>query len=200
MARRHGWGGFPPADEREARARIIEAAIRCIERDETEQFTLSRVAAELGVIRQTIYRYYPSTDELLSAVSQASVNSFLEELDQQLRPLTRPADWVVEALAMAIEQLPTQRYLVLLLTAGRSTSFTHGVVSDVAMRIGTGLARQSAVDWAAAGYDERRLSELIELMLRIIQSMVVTPPTPPRTGDELRGFLQRWLAPAIAAP
>jgi AcrR family transcriptional regulator len=200
MARRHGWGGSPPADEREARARIIEAAIQSIERDGLEHFSLSRVAAQLGVIRQTIYRYYPSTDELLSAVSQASVDSFLDELKRHLQPITRPDEWVVEALAVAIEQLPSQRYLVLLLTADRQESFTYGVVSDVAMEIGGELAKQSAVDWAAAGYDGRRLSELIELMLRIIQSMVVTPPTPPRTGAELRGFLQRWLAPAIAAP
>jgi AcrR family transcriptional regulator len=199
MARRHGWGGSPPADEGEARARIIEAAIRCVDRDGPEQFTLSGVAAELGVIRQTVYRYYPSTDELLSAVSQVSVESFLDKLKRHLEPLTRPADWVVEVLAVAIEQLPAERYLVLLLAANRPVSFTQGVVSDVAVQIGRNLAKESAVDWAACGYDGRRLDELIELMLRIIQSMVVTPPAPPRTGSELRGFLQRWLGPAVAA-
>jgi AcrR family transcriptional regulator len=199
MARHHGWGGSPPADEREARARIIEAAIRCVDRDGPEQFTLSSVAAELGVIRQTIYRYYASTDELMSAVSQASVESFLDEFKQHLEPFTCPADWVIEALAAAIEQLPAERYLVLLLAAGRPVSFTQGVVSDVAIQIGRGLAKESAVDWAAAGYDGQRLDELIELMLRIIQSMVVTPKVPARRGPELRGYLHRWLAPGIAA-
>jgi AcrR family transcriptional regulator len=200
MARRHGWGGSPPADEPEARARIIEAAIRCIDKDGPEQFSLSRVAAELGVIRQTIYRYYPNADELLSAVSQVSVESFLDELTRLLAPITRPDDWVVETLAMAIEQLPTKHYVIVLLSAGRPMPFTHGVTSEVSMEFGRALARQSAIDWAAAGYDDQRLDELIELMLRIVQSMIITPPTPPRAGAELRGYLHRWLGPGIAAP
>lgn len=199
MTRRHGWNGSPPADESEARARILEAAVRCIDRDGPDQFSLSRVAAELGVIRATVYRYYPSTDELLSSVSQASVESFLDEMRQRLKSCTRPADWAVELLAIAIEEVPAKRYLILLLAADRPMTFTQGVVSDEAMLVAMEAARSSSVDWASAGYDDQRLSELMELVLRIIQSMVVTPPTPPRTGSELRGFLQRWLAPAIAA-
>jgi len=199
MARRHGWAGSPPADESEARGRIIEAAMRCVDRDGPEKFALRGVALELGVIRQTIYRYYASTDELFAAVAEAAAEGFVEDLTQHLRHIARPADWVVEALASAIEWLPARRYLTLLLAAGRPEPFVHGVTSPTSMEIGRELFKRSHLDWAAVGYDECRLDELIELMLRLLQSMTIDPPSPRRTGLELRDYLRRWIAPAVAA-
>ncbi|HEY1626970.1 MAG TPA: helix-turn-helix domain-containing protein [Streptosporangiaceae bacterium] len=199
MARRHGWAGSPPADEPEARRRIIEAAMRCADRDGPAKFTLRDVASELGVIRQTVYRYYASTDELFAAVGEAAAEAFVEELTQHLRHIARPAGWVVEALASAIEWLPARRYLTLLLAAGRPGPFARGVTSATSMQIGRELFKRSAIDWAAAGYDDRRLDELIELMLRILQSMIIDPPRPQRTGPQLRAYLEHWIAPAVAA-
>jgi hypothetical protein len=54
------------------------------------------------------------------------------------------------------------------------------------------------VDWSAEGYEGSELDELVEQMLRMTQSFVVDPGTPPRTGSELRRYLTRWLAPSIA--
>lgn len=195
---RHGWAGSPPAGEPEARRRIIEAAMRCADRDGPAKFTLRDVAAELGIIRQTVYRYYASTDELFAAVGEAAADFFVEDLTQHLRDIARPASWVVEALATAIEWLPDRRYLTLLLAAGRPEPFAHGVTSTTAMHIGRELFKRSAIDWAAAGYDDHRLDELIELMLRILQSMTIDPPSPQRTGPQLRDYLKRWIAPALA--
>ncbi|WP_007510947.1 hypothetical protein [Pseudofrankia saprophytica] len=53
------------------------------------------------------------------------------------------------------------------------------------------------VDWAALGYDDQTLDELVEFLLRIIQSMVIAPLERPRSRDELRGYLRRWLGPAL---
>jgi hypothetical protein len=33
--------------------------------------------------------------------------------------------------------------------------------------------------------------------LRTLQSLVLDPGDPVRSGSELRGYLQRWLAPAL---
>jgi hypothetical protein len=48
------------------------------------------------------------------------------------------------------------------------------------------------------GYTEETLDELVEFLLRIIQSMVIAPREPPRSGTELRTFLRRWITPAIS--
>jgi len=54
------------------------------------------------------------------------------------------------------------------------------------------------VDWASHGYDDDELDGLVEFTLRILQSLVLDPATPARTGARLRAFLRRWVAPAIA--
>jgi AcrR family transcriptional regulator len=197
MVRRHGWAGSPPADESEARARIIEAAMRCVDRYGPSQCSLSDVAAELGVTRQTVYRYFPGTDELFSAVGQVAVESFVDELAKHLGRITDPTDWVVEAVASTIERLPTKPHLTLLLTTGRSDRFARGFTSSDSIAVGRELLRRSSVDWLGVGYGDRELDELDELMLRIIQSMVISPPDPPRTRRELRNYLRRWIAPAV---
>lgn len=89
MAGRHGWAGAPPADEREARRRIIEAARRCVGREDPARFTRSDVAADLGVIRRTVYRCYPRSDDLLSVVGPAAGESFAGELTRHCRPGSR---------------------------------------------------------------------------------------------------------------
>jgi hypothetical protein len=45
----------------------------------------------------------------------------------------------------------------------------------------------------------RTIDELVEFLLRIIQSVVIAPHDPPRSGAELRAYLHRWIGPALAA-
>lgn len=195
MARR-GWGGSPPADDKEARRRIVEAAMRCVDR-RGPKTTLADVAAELSVIRQTVYRYFPGTDQLFAAVGLVAVEKFVDDLAEHLQPLTDPADWVVEALATVIERLPDERHLTLLLAAGRTAPFAQTMTSDASRRVNRSLLNRSSVDWGAAGLGDDEIDGLLEVMVRLVQSMVVDPPDPPRAGPELRRFLRRWVAPAV---
>lgn len=199
--RRHGWAGSPPADDAEARQRILAAAQRCVDQHGAMQASLSDVAAELGVTRQTVYRYYAGTDELFSVLAQVSADDFIERIVARMRPVDDPAEAVVEGLAFTIESVPGERYLALLLRAG--TAFTQGIISEVAMDFGRSLLRRTGIDWAGLGYDDEELDGLVELLLRLIQSMAVTPVAPSgvvRSPAERRAYLRRWLAPAIVPP
>jgi AcrR family transcriptional regulator len=192
-----GWGGDPPRNDDEARARIIEAAIRCIELHGPHKTRLSDVATELGVTRQTVYRLYPSTDDLLFAVGMAASDSFLDRLAAQVAELSDPADIVVEGIAYTFEHVPNERFLGLLLTTGRSEAFLKRVTSPEAMAFGRSMLDRLQVDWAALGYDDGELDGLVEFGLRILQSLVLDPPVS-RSPAELRTFLRRWVAPAVS--
>ncbi len=61
------------------------------------------------------------------------------------------------------------------------------------------MIRRFDVDWARHGYDDAALSELVEHLLRTMQSFFVSPGNPQRPDAELRRYLQRWLAPVIVA-
>lgn len=171
--------------------------MRCVAQKGPAEFTLRDVATDLGVMRATIYRYYASTDELFTAVGRVEVITFIEDLTEHLRDIDDPAGWVVEALTAAILRLPVKPGLTLLLAAGRAGTFTRGITSASSMRFGRDLFERSPIDWSAVGYDDRRLDELIELMLRTLQSMVIDPRDPPRTESELRELFEHWIAPTV---
>ena len=194
---RHGWRGDPPGSEAEARERIADAAMRCVDRYGPGKTGLSDVARELGVTRQTVYRYFAGTDDLLAAVARSAAGSYLDRLARHLAQVTDPVEVVVEALAFTIERLPEERYLGVLLTVGRSGQFFAGVTSPAAIEFARSLLERTAVDWQKAGYGHAELGELGEFTLRVLQSLVLDPGTPPRSGSALRGFLRRWVGPAI---
>jgi AcrR family transcriptional regulator len=196
MAR--GWRGKPPRDDDEARERIIDAAMRCIDRYGPHKMRLSDVAGELGVTRQTVYRLYKSSDDLLFAVGAAAADDYLDRLAAHLAGFSDPGDAIVESIAYTFERLPHEPFLVLLLTMGRSETFLKGVTSPQAIAFGRSMLARMNVDWAARGFDADELDGLIEFALRILQSLVLDP-RPKRSRGELRAFLQRWVAPSVRA-
>ena len=156
--------------------------MRCVDRSDPAQFTLSDVAADLGVTRQTVYRYFPGTGVLFAAVGRVAGEQFTDELSEHLVGITEPSEWVVEALASAFERLPQRRlpHAAPRVRAGRAVR----PLLHVARRPwGTGreLMKRSDIDWIAAGYDEGEREALVEYMLRSLQSLVIDPPDPPWT-------------------
>lgn len=195
-----GWGGDPPQDDDEARSRILGAAVRCVDRYGPEKTGLSDVATELGVTRQTVYRHFASTDDLLLAVAATAADGFLDRLARHVAGLDDPAEAFVEGLAFTFEQLPKERLLGLLLTTGRSEVFLRGVTSAEGVAFSRQMLDRMAVDWEAAGYrTDGDLDALAGYGLRMLQSIILEPP--PRTSKaQLRAYLRRWFAPAIVAP
>ena len=194
--RTHGWSGAAPADDEEAIGRILAAARTVIDRTGGE-FTIAEIARDLGVTRQTVYRYFPSADALVTATATAQTGQFLDVLAEHLGGIGDPATAVVEGIAHTLERLPHEKYLNLLLTPGRAGAFSAGVTSDTARAFGRSILQRFPVDWDAAGITD--LDGLVEHMLRIVQSFVIDPGRPPRTGRELRDYLTTWVAPALSA-
>jgi AcrR family transcriptional regulator len=193
--RTHGWSGSAPASDEEAIARILDAAGKAIDARGAD-FSIADVARTLGVTRQTVYRYFPSSDALLVAAAVHAAGGFLDRLADHLQGITDPADAVAEAVATALEWLPKDKHLGLVIVPGRPTH-TEGVTSDVALDFAHAMVRRFDVDWARLGYVDADLDELAEHLLRIIQSFVIDPGRPPRTGPALRDYLRRWVGSAV---
>ncbi|KUI11485.1 TetR family transcriptional regulator [Mycobacterium sp. GA-1285] len=197
--RTHGWSGSAPSTDEEAVVRILDAAGKAIDARGAE-FSISDVARTLGVTRQTVYRYFPSTDALLQASAQRAATGFLDRLADHLQGLTDPQDAVAEGIATALEWLPEDKHTGLLLTPARASAFSQTITSDVALEFANSMLRRFDVDWAALGFDDDDLDELAEHLLRIIQSFIIDPGRPPRRGPELRNYLRRWVGASVAAP
>jgi AcrR family transcriptional regulator len=194
--RTHGWSGSTPSTDEEAITRILDAAGKAIDARGAE-FSITDVARTLGVTRQTVYRYFPSTDALLQASAQRAASGFLDRLAEHLEGITDPEEAVAEGIATALEWLPEDKHMGLLLRPGRASAFSQTVTSDEALRFANSLLRRFDVDWAGLGFADGDLDELAEHLLRIIQSFVIDPGRPPRRGMELRNYLRRWVGAAL---
>jgi AcrR family transcriptional regulator len=194
--RNRPWRGDPPADDTDARERIISAAMRCIDRHGPVKTGLSDVATELGVTRQTVYRHFSSTDDLFQAVSIAAADSFVDQLVARASSLPEPAEMLIESIAFTVEHLEQERYLSLLLVQGLPTVTGQQFTSDVPSDLTRALLERLPIDWAALGLSRKGQDQLVEIYLRTLQSLLLEP-APKRSGPQLRSFLRLWFAPVI---
>lgn len=108
MARRRGWGGHPPKTDDEATARIVAAAVDLIDTTGAA-VTIADVAGSLGVIRQTVYRYFPTADALMRAAAIASVDGFFDRLTEHVRGITDPAEALTEGTLYTLDAVRATR-------------------------------------------------------------------------------------------
>jgi AcrR family transcriptional regulator len=193
----HGWQGNPPGSEEEARARIIAATLACVDQFGPAKTTLSDVATQLGVTRQTVYRYYPSLAELLGAVAQAGLDNFIERMQAHLATTVTPAEAAIESVVFAVRAIPREPYIGLLFQAGETDVFSRGVTSSMALSVGADILRSVPVDWSEIGVGEHELEGLAEILMRLFVSFLQYPSDPPRSDDDLRALIGRWLGPAL---
>ncbi|MGW5700666.1 TetR/AcrR family transcriptional regulator [Amycolatopsis japonica] len=196
----HGWRGNPPGTEREARRRIVEAATACIDRVGLAKTSLSDVAAEAGVTRQTVYRYFPSLADILSAVALDRVEEFAGRMERHLATFADPAEVAVESVVFGVRAVPDEPYLGLLLKAGEADVFTVAVTSAQSFALGARILRNVPVDWAAAGVTtDDDFEGLAEMLMRLFLSFLQFPSTPAHTDEGLRARVRRWIGPALTA-
>jgi AcrR family transcriptional regulator len=197
---RKGWGGTPPGDDEKARKRIVDAAVRSMERRGPQQTSLSVIAADLGVTRPTIYRYFATLDELVTAAGDAALGGWTARIADLTSSMTDPVDLLVEAVAYLVERLPEEPLLMMLLETDRTRLTSQQMVVGESIARSRVLLEHTAIDWAALGYRGADFDDLVEYLLRIIQSMVLVPPDPPRSATELRAVLRHWIGPVVMAP
>jgi AcrR family transcriptional regulator len=197
--RSHGWAGNTPASDEEAIERILDAADTIIsERGSTMR--IADVARALGVTRQTVYRYFPSTEALLVATAMRSADGFLDHLAAHVKGITDPVVAVTEGVAFAVEQLASDNQVEFVLHQRNRGGQTISIMSDTALAFGRSMLHRFDIDWKQYGFDEAALDELNEFCLRVLHSFLADPGRPPRSAADLRRYLTRWIGPAIAYP
>ncbi|MFT3901205.1 MAG: TetR/AcrR family transcriptional regulator [Gordonia sp. (in: high G+C Gram-positive bacteria)] len=197
--RTRGWQGDLPQDSDEARARILAAAATCVERFGADKTRLADVAGELGVTRQTVYRYFASVDDMLVAVAQAGVDDFLDRMRVELAHVHTASDAVTETIIWCLHALPEEPAIGLMVRTGKTEFFTREATTPGAVALGAQMLRRLDVDWAAEGFDDDALSGLAELVMRVWLSFLLYPASPPRSDDELRDYIRTWVCPPALA-
>jgi AcrR family transcriptional regulator len=187
------WSGDPPQPEA-ARERLLGAAARCIARDGLAATSVASVASEAGVSRPTVYRYFEDRDALVNEALRVAADRLRSTVLERIETLPTPAEMVVEAVVVAVHEIPADDVLRAIWS---STALDATVVGA--------FTEPPALEWArsclapviaAAGWSARDADEVVELVLRMVLSLLVTP-APHRSPAELRAFLRRRLVPGL---
>lgn len=196
--RSRGWAGVTPASDEEAIARILDA-VDVVVAERGSALRLADVARAVGVTRQTVYRYFPNADALLIASAMRAVNGFIDQVARHTAGVNDPVTAVIESVAFAVENLAGDPQLENLLSRPPEGEAATTLTSGTAITFSLSFFHRLDVDWTLHGYDTVALTQLAEMMLRTVQSLL-TDPGPPRDGPALRRFVTQWLGPAILHP
>ena len=190
---REAWAGDSPL-RGAARERLLDAAARCIVRDGLTSTGIAGVASEAGVSRPTVYRYFEDRHVLVQATLLRAAGALATRLAEHLRAFQGAARKAIEAELFVLAEVPRDP---LLREVWNSTVLDAGMLADVTRPLTLALAREALAGLeAAAGWDDAAAGEAVELMLRMLLSLLVAPG-PERSDDELRHFFERRLVPAL---
>jgi AcrR family transcriptional regulator len=190
---RASWDGDPP-HRRAARERLIAAAGRCIVRDGLASTGIAAVAAEAGVSRPTVYRYFEDRHDLILATLIDTGRTLGSGLSDHICKFADPARMAVEAQIYVLAEVSRSP---LMAEVWNSTLLDAAMLADITSPAIIGLARDAIVEIEiAAGWNDREATEAVELMLRFLLTLLVAP-APRRSRRELRSFLERRMIPAL---
>lgn len=106
-APRRRWGGQRALfDDREAVALLLDAAGRCIARRGNVHIAMGEVAEEAGVTRSTLYRYFPTRSDLVTAFLLARAEGFVSA---SANALPDPASAKASLTPMILHSVETVR-------------------------------------------------------------------------------------------
>lgn len=196
--RTHGWAGALPEDSAQARCRILSATRQFMATGDAPG--IAEVARAVGVSRQTVYRYYGTTEDLLDAAALDAVAELTVSLSEHAETFLRTpgsdhADALVEVVLWVYLRLQDDPVLVRLIRPGRLDRSLRALTAASSISLGRDLLDRMPINWHDLGVDGPQRAELVEHLLRMLQSLVLDPGD--RTPEQLRAYLNRWLAPTI---
>jgi AcrR family transcriptional regulator len=95
-----------PTHDLPVRQRILETAQRLFYRDGFRAVGIDTIIAEAGVAKMSLYRHFPSKDDLIVAYLEESHRQYWEWLDGAVADIDDPVDELV-GMFVAIEKVAT---------------------------------------------------------------------------------------------
>ncbi|MFT4127387.1 MAG: helix-turn-helix domain-containing protein [Gordonia sp. (in: high G+C Gram-positive bacteria)] len=195
--RTHGWGGCVPATDDEAIGRILAATREVID-ERGAATTLADVARLLGVTRQTVYRYFPSTEALLAATALDATEEFMAGIATRLVGVGEPDVAVIMGVTAVLDTLADDRYMGILLQPGHQSIGAIGQFTSAGARaFARSMVDRMDVDWMGCGYADDDIDLVVEIILRTLQSMIIDPGGDRLSVTDRALLLDRWLGAAV---
>ncbi len=179
------------------RHRLMDACGAIIVRGGFEAVSMTSVAEEAGITRQTVYRYFPNSREVVRATLMRGGRELLEGQLLVFSEDGDPRELLVEAVMSALRLIENNS---LLRTAWASRDYPQAMLRSTfdpafASRGIRGLGPIAL----RLGWNERETREAFEVIARTVMSFLTIPPSPSLSEAELRDVLHRRFLPAVGA-
>lgn len=198
---RESWRSDTPSTIDKARDRIIDAAEACFSHFGVAKTTLEDIAAEAGVSRATVYRYFDGgRDEIILAVVLREANMFLAALRRRVQRQSNLADAIVEGILFTVAAVRDNEHLALL--------FAPEVAAQTTTIAGASTALfELTTDFLRPIFDQARAEgqlregvvaeDAAEFVLRMILSLLAVDGPRRRSEAKEREFVRTFCAGAI---
>ncbi|MEZ5323283.1 MAG: TetR/AcrR family transcriptional regulator [Microthrixaceae bacterium] len=181
------------------RARMVDAAEEIVRDRGAGALRLESLAESVGLHRSSVYRYFDSKEELLTAVVVQATLRLGHEVIEALGPDAPPERFLVEGLAMALTGIandPVHRSL-------HSPSTTEAVARVGGRALTEGLRPLVGPMFVTAAdrgvLREGVTPDLALQWLQIVAVGLLRIPTGDGRSEELRELLELMLVPALLA-
>ena len=174
---------------------ILDAAIRCVKQLGIERVTLNDIAKEAGVARSTVYSHYLNKDDVVRFALLQSAYSFAEKVVLHLINIPEGAERIIAAVQFTLRSLPDEPCLALITETALSQMVNeHTLTTEAGFDINTAIFEFLLGEHHLS---EQQMREQAEFTIRTMFSLLSMHSPVPRSDDEMRGFVARWLLPAL---
>jgi len=189
------------------RERLLDAAKRLIEQSGWASVTMAKLAAAVGVSRQTVHTEVGTKHSLAESLVLRELEEFLAFVRERLAAESDVVEGVRSACQGILEQAETNLLLRTVLGSIRSENPTDdellklltiesGMIVDAAVQ----AVRESvAENFTDLPFSESELTMAVEAMVRLVLSHVVRPSKPPlEAADDIARLVELALDGARA--
>jgi AcrR family transcriptional regulator len=161
---------------------------------------MKEVSRAANLARSTLYRYFPSRDELLVAVVKREMEAANEVIRGELLRYQDPADLIVEGLILALREIPKRPILKAVFASeedARARKLVWG--SEIIVQFGEQLLEhviQPALDLGLL-QDKVPPEAMVEWVYRTLISLLTLPSNWTQSEDDLRTMLHALLVPVL---
>jgi AcrR family transcriptional regulator len=182
------------------RIAILRAARQCYLRDGIASTGMREVAIAAGVARSTLYRYFPSRDDVLVATIKQEMEEANKHISKHLEKFSEPAEIIVEGLIMAIRDIPGRPLLNAVFISDEDAMARRIIWnSDIIVSFGEELMDSVVQPAQEAGLLQADVQPevLVEWVYRVLLSFLTLPSNWVKSDDQLRTTLHALLIPVL---
>lgn len=183
-------------------SRLVAAARNCYRRKGVTNTTMSDIASEAGVVRATLYRYFPSKEAMLLAVFREEVKDFLAEFQHRATPQGSFCRYLLDFMVFCVRYSPEMPLHHAVFSEQSALWVSRTFIGDPEALALVIEPLREPFNRACQNGELRAditLEELSEICTRQLISYQLVPENNGRSDEELSDYFERLFIGGIRA-